>query len=30
MAALRAVGTVKIAFYTSLVSLGINAFGNYY
>lgn len=29
MAALRAVGTVKIAFYTSLVSLGINAFGNY-
>lgn len=29
MAALRAVGTVKIAFYTSVVSLCINAFGNY-
>ena len=29
MAALRAVGTVNIAFYTSIVSLGINAFGNY-
>ena len=29
MAALRAVGTVNIAFYTSIVSLGVNAFGNY-
>lgn len=29
MAALRAVGTVKIAFYTSIVSLCVNAFGNY-
>lgn len=29
MAALRAVGTVNIAFYTSIVSLCINAFGNY-
>lgn len=29
MAALRAVGTVKIAFFTSVVSLCINAFGNY-
>lgn len=29
MAALRAVGTVRIAFYTSIVSLCINAFGNY-
>ena len=29
MAALRTVGTVKIAFYTSVVSLCVNAFGNY-
>lgn len=29
MAMLRSVGTVKIAFWTSLVSLGINALGNY-
>ena len=29
MAALRAVGTVNIAFYISVVSLIINAFGNY-
>ncbi len=29
MAALRCVGTVKISFYISLVSLGINIIGNY-